>query len=178
MCTIQLPTKLRYSNFQIPSVRYISCLVKNCFITVVNLTVQFAPVVSCLLLVFVARGKRIDRRVVQKGMVSISPGKWLLPDPQKGVRDELCPRMLPVFNFESVRVPSDQRTCGQGHEQGYKLPHTGRFYRVLLLGLQILGERALPAAPDAEQTTREEFGSHLCCATVSNHAQKEISHQR
>ena len=138
---------------------------------------QFAFVMACpFLLVFIARGKRIHGGIVQKGMVAVPPWKWLLSNPVKGVRDELGPGMFVVLNFQFVRVVRDQHGSGKCDEEGYRFPHSGRTHGVLLLRLDILGVRALPATPGRiKETTREEIGSHLCCPSAWNHASKVIS---
>ena len=60
-------------------------------------------------------------RIMEQGMVSISPGKGLRPDTEMGVGDELRSLLLSVVLQEDIqRVHSHP---GKRHKVGEGLPH-------------------------------------------------------
>lgn len=70
----------------------------------------------------VARGQRVDVRVVDQGPGAVSPGEALVPDAHMVVGDELWPGLIVISLVSQVRVHHAQGDRGQSHDKGQLLP--------------------------------------------------------
>ena len=101
--------------------------------------------------------KGVGGRVVDKRVVTVSPGEWLGPDPQMGVRQERCSPVLldvvVVFGLLLEAVVSREEARGDSDEEREISPRVGQPDSVVLLCFHSLREGARRAPPRALETS-------------------------